>query len=90
MRVAVILWWDLGSGSSSRAPQDGNCLGESRCGLRLVKVVAEFPEELVIAFGYIGVADLIGAIECELFGELVVEAGVDVAVSLVAAVPLGG
>lgn len=45
---------------------------------------------MVIAFAYVGVADLIGPVKGEFFGELVVEAGIDVAVGLVAAVPLGG
>lgn len=44
----------------------------------------------MIAFGYVGVADLIGAVKSEFLGELVDEAGIDVAVGLVAAVPLGG
>ena len=43
----------------------------------------------MIAFGYVGVSDLVGAVKGEFFGELVVEAGVDVTVGLVAAVPLG-
>ncbi len=44
----------------------------------------------MIAIGYVGVADLIGAVEGEFGSEFEDEAGVYVAYSLIAGVPLGG
>jgi hypothetical protein len=32
---------------------------------RLIEIVAKFPEKLVIAGGYAGVSNLIGAVECD-------------------------
>jgi hypothetical protein len=51
-----------GTASSDEFAVGAGC--DFLCG-QLIEVVAEFPEELVIARGYAGVSDLIGSVERE-------------------------